>query len=60
VQDLLEHLQKKFPALNEAPANLLSHCAVAVNEVYIQKSNFEKCKLRDRDEVAIIPPVSGG
>lgn len=36
----------------EAPESLM----VAVNNVYVDRS----ARLRDRDELALIPPVSGG
>jgi molybdopterin synthase catalytic subunit/molybdopterin converting factor small subunit len=39
-----------------ASAELLARCAVAVNSVYARASEA----LRDGDEVALLPPVSGG
>ena len=37
-------------------AGLIDACAVAVNQAFVQKTYA----LKDGDEVAIIPPVSGG
>lgn len=51
VQSLLESLKSKHPKLNELKSFL-----VAVNMEY---ADMEK-SLKDGDEVAIIPPVSGG
>jgi molybdopterin converting factor subunit 1 len=39
-----------------APANLWDSLAVAVNQEYARAENL----LRDGDEVALLPPVSGG
>ncbi|MBL0317225.1 MAG: MoaD/ThiS family protein [Flavobacteriales bacterium] len=50
--DLLqEHLGLSYPALKG-----ILNMALAVNQTYI----VENTKLKDGDEVAIIPPVSGG
>lgn len=48
---LLQMLQEKHPGLAQ-----LAACSLAVNAVYVQ----EPQPLSDGDEVAIIPPVSGG
>ena len=50
--DVLTHLVASFPAMHE----LRQYIRVAVNESYVDNT-FE---LHDGDEVAIIPPVSGG
>ncbi|MDQ3808792.1 MAG: MoaD/ThiS family protein [Chloroflexota bacterium] len=50
VSDLLAMLAAQIPALAEAPG------LVAVNQSYVGR-DFE---LRDGDEAALIPPVSGG
>jgi molybdopterin synthase sulfur carrier subunit len=50
VRDLVELLAVRIPALVRAPG------MVAVNQTYVTP-DFE---LHDRDEVAFIPPVSGG
>jgi molybdopterin converting factor small subunit len=47
----MAYLQNKFPALKQ-----LSSCSLAVNECYVQGA----IGLKTGDEVAIIPPVSGG
>ncbi len=51
VQSLKASLCNKFPEFNK-----LRSLAIAVNEEY-QRDDF---KLKEADEVVIIPPVSGG
>ena len=51
-RDLWDILREKFPALKEAAASTL----LAVNMEYVEAD----VKLKDGDEVALIPPVSGG
>ena len=48
----LEQLRHQLPAL----ANHLSHIAFALNRSYTQSNT----PLQDGDELALIPPVSGG
>jgi molybdopterin synthase catalytic subunit len=50
VADLLEALASQIPALQRAPG------MVAVNQTYVPPAT----RLEDGDEVALIPPVSGG
>lgn len=52
VSDLLDGLVRRYPALGPATASL----AFAVNSRYRQRDHL----LADGDEVALIPPVSGG
>jgi molybdopterin converting factor subunit 1 len=52
VADLLAVLAEQVPQLGD----LLPRCMVAVNRAYVRGDG----PLRDGDEVAIIPPVSGG
>ena len=49
--DLKTVLEKQFPKLKELPAYLL-----AVNDEYANETSF----INKGDEIAIIPPVSGG
>jgi molybdopterin synthase catalytic subunit len=49
---VLEALIGKYPRLKEWK----EHLRVAVNREYVPQEHI----LQDRDEVAIIPPVSGG
>ncbi|RPD49469.1 molybdopterin converting factor subunit 1 [Hymenobacter sediminis] len=51
VQALLAGLREQYPALGG-----LSSLAVAVNNEYAE----EETTLTERDEIALIPPVSGG
>lgn len=46
-----QHLSEKYPALK----TVLEY-AIAVNRSYVQDNIF----LKENDEIAIIPPVSGG
>lgn len=50
VADLIRVLEPRIPALTRAPG------LVAVNQTYVPADHV----LHDRDEVALIPPVSGG
>ena len=50
VSDLVDLLAVRVPALKQAPG------MVAVNHSYVQPDTL----LKDGDEVALIPPVSGG
>lgn len=52
VAQLLEAVAREFPALEP----WLPHCRVALNEEYAANSQI----VRDGDEIALIPPVSGG
>jgi molybdopterin synthase catalytic subunit len=51
-RDLLEHYQKLVPA----KANFFYSVAVAINRQYASPTE----SLRDGDEIALLPPVSGG
>jgi molybdopterin synthase catalytic subunit len=50
--DAAEALSRQYPALRQ----LVAKVAFAVNQEYVQASTI----LRDGDELALIPPVSGG
>ena len=50
--DVVAHFASKFPAMKE----LRPYIRVAVNEKYVDLSH----SLQTGDEVALIPPVSGG
>lgn len=52
VEALLQGLISDYPGLARTAANLM----VAVNSEYAERGQ----RLRDGDEVALIPPVSGG
>lgn len=61
IESLLEIVKKKYPALERGKSsNLIDSCSVAVNEEYIVPLQYKTTVLRNRDEVAFIPPVSGG
>jgi len=51
VQELKDFLKRKFPEFGK-----LSSFAVAVNSEYVK----DNLALNSNDEIAIIPPVSGG
>jgi molybdopterin converting factor subunit 1 len=51
---VIEELKRRVPGL----ASVLTACVMALNQEYLdQGSNHE---IKDGDEVAIIPPLSGG
>lgn len=52
VGQMREELRSQFPSI----ANVLETCAFAVNQKYATPAT----QLRDGDELAILPPVSGG
>ncbi|MGB5404587.1 molybdopterin converting factor subunit 1 [Robiginitalea sp.] len=51
VEDLKTHLKKGYPGLKD-----LSSLAIAVNQSYASEGD----PIQDTDEIALIPPVSGG
>ncbi|MDQ3395134.1 MAG: molybdopterin converting factor subunit 1 [Bacteroidota bacterium] len=51
VKDLLNQLKEDYPALKK-----LKSLVIAVNDEYAQETH----ELADNDEIALIPPVSGG
>jgi len=54
---LLEHIVKRFPSLVIIQHNIL----LALNEVYLDvRDNSTTITLKAGDEVAVIPPISGG
>jgi molybdopterin converting factor small subunit len=55
IPDLFNLLESKHPKLKQK--KILSSVAVAVNLEYV---DIEEGKIKAGDEVAIIPPVSGG
>ena len=52
VENLLDHLMDKYTELN----NLKKQLIIAVNKDTVPKNTI----LKDGDEVAVLPPVSGG
>ena len=52
VSDLLAHYQSRVPALKASLPSL----ALAVNQQYAAPDT----KLKEEDEIALLPPVSGG
>mmetsp|Transcript_4515 Transcript_4515/g.7908 ORF Transcript_4515/g.7908 Transcript_4515/m.7908 type:complete len:99 (+) Transcript_4515:64-360(+) len=53
--DLLikEYILKQYPAI----IDILPSCSIALNEEYVESISQ---KLKNSDEIAIIPPISGG
>ena len=51
VKDLKEHLKNGYPQLQE-----LTSLAIAVNQTYARDGD----PIQQTDEIALIPPVSGG
>jgi molybdopterin converting factor small subunit len=52
-QFIEEVLKKEFPILNK----ILSNCLFAINQEYYYKKSIN---LKEGDEIALIPPISGG
>ncbi len=52
---LLRELEEEFPALRP----LLPRCRFAVNGTYLEGA-AARCALSPTDEIAILPPYSGG
>ena len=52
VADLLAAIESRYPGLSAS----VPHTMIAVNTEYVEETH----PLRDGDEVALIPPVSGG
>ena len=52
VSELIDHLCREHPSLADVRRSL----SVAVNHEYVEPTH----ELADNDEVALIPPVSGG
>ncbi|GMH42240.1 hypothetical protein BSKO_10159 [Bryopsis sp. KO-2023] len=51
---LERHLLEKYPGLSE----IWNTCVFARNQEYIKKG--DAVPLKDGDEIAVIPPISGG
>ena len=57
--DVVAHVRSRLTAAGgaDAAARLLGGCAFAVNDAYVDDRGTS---LADGDEVAVLPPVSGG
>ena len=53
-QQLLSHLESEFPALQRLGRTFV----LSLNENYIEQE--EELLLNNGDEIAVIPPISGG
>ncbi|KAL1918227.1 uncharacterized protein VTP21DRAFT_3493 [Calcarisporiella thermophila] len=53
---LNDHLISKHPLLKP----ILDNCVYAINMEYIDKKDVTEKQLTPGDEIAVIPPVSGG
>ncbi|KAJ1966742.1 hypothetical protein IWQ62_002281 [Dispira parvispora] len=55
--ELLDQCTRRYPALK----GVLGQCLLAVNHEYLPTDvPWKEVRLQNNDEVAIIPPVSGG
>ncbi|KAG2216770.1 hypothetical protein INT45_003784 [Circinella minor] len=54
---LTDHLVSKY---GEKLQKIIDHAMYAVNMEYVDKEDESKTQLSQNDEIAIIPPVSGG
>lgn len=57
LQGLTRHLETKY---GEALQRILDQSMYAVNMAYVDKKQESSTLLKANDEIAIIPPVSGG
>ena len=53
-QTAIEQVSKRHPGL----VTMLETCVLALNQEYIEADSA--ATLKDNDEIAIIPPISGG
>ncbi|BFZ58658.1 hypothetical protein PYCC9005_005722 [Savitreella phatthalungensis] len=62
VSGLLEFLRARHLVLREdrRAGAVLDSCACAINMIYVDDDEDGKRTFREGDEVALIPPVSGG
>lgn len=64
VRDLIESLEKQFPGIKERlcdeTGKIRRFINLYVNEKDIRFLDNENTKLKDRDEVSIIPAIAGG
>jgi len=64
IEDALEDLFDQIPTLRELvideQGKVLNHVQVLCNGEEIRGKNFSRLELRNDDELAIIPPMSGG
>ena len=56
VEDLLAVLRARFPPLNDA----LVGVGIALNKRYVSRDGLAQQRRRPGDEVALLPPISGG
>lgn len=64
VQELIENLEKKFPGMKDRlcdeTGKIRRFINIYVNEKDIRFLDNENTKLKDGDEVSIIPAIAGG
>ncbi len=64
INDLLRRLKAKFPQLGPVlfndNGNLKSDYSIFVNEIRVEKKQFDKYRLKPGDTVFVYPPVGGG
>ncbi len=58
VNDVINFLKEKFPEFKEILSKLAPGEAIAI--LVNNKIAYENVELKDGDEVALIPPISGG
>lgn len=54
VSDIMKVLIDRFPSLKEKKFE------IALNREVIRKEDYKLCKVKDGDEIALLPPFSGG
>ena len=56
LEDLLRLLRERFPQLSDSLVGI----GIALNRRYVSREGLGTQLLREGDEVALIPPISGG
>ena len=56
LNQLIECCVKRYPKLQ----NMIHQCIFSVNLEFVSKEDAQALLIQDQDEIAFIPPVSGG
>ena len=56
LSDVRQALMKNFPVLTP----LMNRISLSYNMKYVRRQDEEKVQVHDQDEIALIPPISGG
>lgn len=56
VNQIINHLEAQHPQLKD----YLPHCLITRNLEFVDRHNWNNIVVEDGDELALIPPISGG